>query len=118
VRHAPRAIEPGQDFRAGRWWWEETGAKECGLHVGPQKRRCRALTETWTHLEALEAESIYIIREVVAQFRNPVLLYSIGKDSSVLVHLARKAFLSWPDSISSSSRRYRIQVQGDAHLPR
>ena len=32
-----RAIEPGQDFRAGRWWWEETGAKECGLHVGPQK---------------------------------------------------------------------------------
>jgi phosphoadenosine phosphosulfate reductase len=32
-----RAIEPGQEFRAGRWWWEDTGAKECGLHVGPQK---------------------------------------------------------------------------------
>jgi len=32
-----RAIEPGQDFRAGRWWWEDTGAKECGLHVGPPK---------------------------------------------------------------------------------
>jgi phosphoadenosine phosphosulfate reductase len=32
-----RAIEPGQDFRAGRWWWEDTGAKECGLHVGPHK---------------------------------------------------------------------------------
>jgi phosphoadenosine phosphosulfate reductase len=32
-----RAIEPGQDFRAGRWWWEETGAKECGLHVGRPK---------------------------------------------------------------------------------
>jgi len=31
-----RAIQPGQDFRAGRWWWEETGAKECGLHVKPQ----------------------------------------------------------------------------------
>jgi sulfate adenylyltransferase subunit 2 len=46
----------------------------------------------WTHLRALESESIYILREVVAQFRNPVLLYSIGKDSSVLVHLARKAF--------------------------
>src|SRR5882672_11521338 len=60
------------------------------------KRRRKVLTENWTHLEALEAESIYIIREVVAQFRNPVLLYSIGKDSSVLVHLARKAFYPGP----------------------
>src|SRR5687768_16178034 len=54
------------------------------------------MSESWSHLEALEAESIYIIREVVAQFRNPVLLYSIGKDSSVLVHLARKAFYPGP----------------------
>src|SRR5580765_3051781 len=60
------------------------------------KRRLKVLKENWTHLEALEAESIYIIREVVAQFRNPVLLYSIGKDSSVLVHLARKAFHPGP----------------------
>jgi len=45
-----------------------------------------------TNLEALEAEAIFIIREVVAEFRNPVMLYSIGKDSSVLAHLARKAF--------------------------
>lgn len=45
-----------------------------------------------THLEQLEAESIYIIREVAAEFENPVMLYSIGKDSSVLLHLARKAF--------------------------
>jgi sulfate adenylyltransferase subunit 2 len=44
------------------------------------------------HLEALESESIYILREVAAQFAKPVLLYSIGKDSSVLLHLARKAF--------------------------
>ena len=44
------------------------------------------------HLQALEAESIHIIREVAAEFRNPVMLYSIGKDSSVLAHLARKAF--------------------------
>ncbi len=44
------------------------------------------------HLKTLESESIYILRETAAQFRNPVLLYSIGKDSSVLVHLARKAF--------------------------
>src|SRR5690348_13498924 len=54
------------------------------------------MSENWTHLEALEAESIYILREVAAQFRNPVLLYSIGKDSSVLVHLARKAFYPGP----------------------
>lgn len=45
-----------------------------------------------THLEQLEAESIHIIREVVAEFENPVMLYSIGKDSSVMLHLALKAF--------------------------
>mgnify|MGYP001823703211 FL=1 len=44
------------------------------------------------HLDRLEAESIYIFREVAAQFERPVLLYSIGKDSSVLLHLALKAF--------------------------
>ena len=45
-----------------------------------------------THLKQLESESIRIIREVAAEFENPVLLYSIGKDSTVLLHLARKAF--------------------------
>ncbi|MDR9499754.1 MAG: sulfate adenylyltransferase subunit CysD [Hydrogenovibrio sp.] len=45
-----------------------------------------------THLEQLEAESIHILREVAAEFKKPVMLYSIGKDSSVLLHLARKAF--------------------------
>jgi sulfate adenylyltransferase subunit 2 len=45
-----------------------------------------------THLNQLEAESIHIIREVVAQFERPVMLYSIGKDSSVMLHVARKAF--------------------------
>jgi sulfate adenylyltransferase subunit 2 len=45
-----------------------------------------------SNLKALEAESIHIIREVVAEFERPVMLYSIGKDSSVMVHLARKAF--------------------------
>ena len=44
------------------------------------------------HLRRLEAEAIGILREVVAEFRNPVLMYSIGKDSSALLHLARKAF--------------------------
>ncbi len=49
-----------------------------------------------THLKQLEAESIHILREVVAEFDNPVMLYSIGKDSSVLVHLALKAFYPAP----------------------
>lgn len=44
------------------------------------------------HLERLESESIHIIREVAAEFSNPVLLYSVGKDSAVLLHLAMKAF--------------------------
>jgi sulfate adenylyltransferase subunit 2 len=49
-----------------------------------------------SHLHRLEAESIFIMREVAAEFRNPVLLYSIGKDSSVLLHLAQKAFFPSP----------------------
>jgi sulfate adenylyltransferase subunit 2 len=49
-----------------------------------------------THLQQLEAESIQIIREVVAEFDNPVMLYSIGKDSAVMLHLARKAFYPAP----------------------
>ena len=51
---------------------------------------------TLSHLKQMEAESIHIIREVVAEFQNPVMLYSIGKDSSVMVHLARKAFHPGP----------------------
>ena len=49
-----------------------------------------------SHLRALEAESVHILRETAAQFAKPVLLYSIGKDSSVLLHLARKAFYPAP----------------------
>ncbi|MGA1667936.1 MAG: phosphoadenosine phosphosulfate reductase family protein, partial [Candidatus Nanopelagicales bacterium] len=47
-------------------------------------------------LDALEAEAIHVYREVAGAFRRPVLLYSIGKDSSVLLHLARKAFAPAP----------------------
>ena len=66
------------------------------------------------HLHRLEAEAIQILREVAAEFRNPVLLYSIGKDSSVLLHLARKAFypgrppfplLHFIDRVSDPTRR-------------
>ena len=48
--------------------------------------------DSLTHLKRLEAEAIFIMREVAAEFKNPVMLYSIGKDSSVMLHLAMKAF--------------------------
>src|SRR5690606_39550127 len=47
---------------------------------------------TRSHLDRLEAESMHILREVAAEFQNPVMLYSVGKDSSVLLHLLLKAF--------------------------
>ena len=58
--------------------------------TGKQSRR------SLPHLRALEAEGIHILRETAGQFERPVLLYSIGKDSSVMVHLARKAFFPGP----------------------
>ncbi|MEM1413006.1 MAG: sulfate adenylyltransferase subunit CysD [Pseudomonadota bacterium] len=57
-----------------------------------ERERTHRPSTTMTHLDRLEAESIHIIREVMALAENPVLLYSVGKDSSVMLHLARKAF--------------------------
>ncbi len=54
------------------------------------------MARTLTHLERLEAESIQIMREVVAESEKPVMLYSVGKDSAVMLHLARKAFYPSP----------------------
>lgn len=56
----------------------------------------KSTTMTLTHLQRLEAESIHIMREVVAETENPVMLYSIGKDSAVMLHLAMKAFYPAP----------------------
>ena len=58
----------------------------------PSSRQAAVSNDTLTHLQRLEAESIHIMREVVAEAENPVMLYSIGKDSAVMLHLARKAF--------------------------
>ncbi|MCX7267803.1 MAG: sulfate adenylyltransferase subunit CysD [Sphingomonadales bacterium] len=55
-----------------------------------------AMTRTLTHLERLEAEAIHIMREVVSELEKPVMLYSVGKDSAVMLHLARKAFYPSP----------------------
>ena len=54
------------------------------------------MTRTLTHLERLEAEAIHIMREVVSELEKPVMLYSVGKDSAVMLHLARKAFYPSP----------------------
>nr|WP_081908894.1 sulfate adenylyltransferase subunit CysD [Ferriphaselus sp. R-1] len=70
------------------------------LDISPQIRNARPRravdSETMSHLDKLEAESIYIMREVAAEAENPVMLYSIGKDSAVMLHLARKAFYPAP----------------------
>ena len=60
-----------------------------------------------THLQRLEAESIHILREVVAEAERPVMLYSVGKDSAVMLHLARKAFFPGvrPSRCCTSTRR-------------
>ena len=60
----------------------------------PRRRGGGRVSAPLSQLDLLEAESIHVFREAAAQFRRPVLLYSIGKDSTVLLHLARKAF--WP----------------------
>ena len=82
-----RAIKDGEDIRAGRWWWEHPATKECGLHLS--KTRGKTIMD---HLEALESQSVFILREAYRQFKQLVMLWSIGKDSTVLLWLARKAF--------------------------
>src|SRR5437899_12238555 len=59
---------------------------------GSSERAVAPATAALTHLKALEAESMYILREAAAEFARPVMLYSIGKDSSVMLRLTQKAF--------------------------
>src|SRR5690606_29513082 len=65
-----------------------------GISGGPAAQALGA--SPLTHLQRLEAESIQIFREVVATADNPVMLYSVGKDSAVMLHLAKKAFYPAP----------------------
>ena len=69
------------------------------------------MVDKLTHLKQLEAESIHIIREVAAEFQNPVMLYSIGKDSAVMLHLARKAFFpgKLPFPVMHVDTRWKFQ---------
>jgi sulfate adenylyltransferase subunit 2 len=74
-----------------------------------------AVLRRFLHLDRLESESIYILREVATQFRNPVMLYSIGKDSSVMLHLALKAFrparLPFPVLHVDTTWKFREMIQ-------
>jgi len=76
---------------------------------------CRKPSGGMTHLDKLEAESIHIIREVMAEANNPVMLYSVGKDSSVMLHLARKAFYpsSPPFPLLHVDTRWKFQAMYD-----
>ena len=64
-----------------------------------------------THLQRLEAESIHIMREVVAEVENPVMLYSVGKDSAVMLHVAKKAFYPSPPEAEAMAQ---LQVASTA----
>jgi sulfate adenylyltransferase subunit 2 len=69
------------------------------ISTAPRKRPKTPTIErimSLTHLRRLEAESIHIMREVVAEAEKPVMLYSVGKDSAVMLHLAKKAFFPAP----------------------
>jgi sulfate adenylyltransferase subunit 2 len=66
------------------------------MNLTPPSGRPSLARSLPTHLKRLEAESIEIMREVIAEFKKPVMLYSIGEDSSVMLHLARKAFHPTP----------------------
>lgn len=91
MRSSPhcRRARNGRPFRRLR-----TGknfSRAASLRLAEAAGNCRAM-KSLTHLQRLEAESIHIMREVVAETQNPVMLYSVGKDSAVMLHLARKAF--------------------------
>jgi len=82
--------DQGKQDSASEAWPATSSVVEAQLDAGLMEKS-RSL-QKMTHLQQLEAESIHILREVVAEFDNPVMLYSIGKDSAVMLHLARKAF--------------------------
>ena len=71
-----------------------------------------------TQLQTLEAEAIHIIREVAAEFERPVLLFSGGKDSIVMLRLAREGVLPGQDPVPGHARRHRAQLPGGPGLPR
>jgi 3'-phosphoadenosine 5'-phosphosulfate sulfotransferase (PAPS reductase)/FAD synthetase len=70
------------------------------------------------HLKDLENESIFIMREVAAQFEKKVILFSGGKDSIVVVHLAKKSFLACPNAFQSHAHRHWSQFRRNDQIQR
>jgi sulfate adenylyltransferase subunit 2 len=110
---APTVIDAVKAYRRGGWAAVPVAPRGRGVRKAPAPARApspvkhlsspagravppEARLATSAQLRALEDESIHILREVVAESENPVMLYSLGKDSSVLLHLARKAFFPAP----------------------
>ncbi|MBL4680944.1 MAG: sulfate adenylyltransferase subunit CysD [Pseudomonadales bacterium] len=85
-------IKKGQIIRIGTSAYQETKISR----TIETARTKRPSSNQLSHLDRLEAESMHIMREVMAQAENPVMLYSVGKDSSVMLHLAKKAFYPSP----------------------
>jgi sulfate adenylyltransferase subunit 2 len=112
----PTVIDAVKAYRNGGWAAVPVGPRGRGVKKGPlvaprpresdenikhfseadRAAESYAKLASHSHLQRLEAESIHIFREVVAEAANPVMLYSVGKDSSVMLHLARKAFYPAP----------------------
>jgi sulfate adenylyltransferase subunit 2 len=88
------SIKKGQIIRIGILAFQEPSNIKFNPELSPRKKTRDA--DQLSHLDRLEAESMHIIREVMSQAENPVMLYSVGKDSSVMLHLAKKAFYPSP----------------------
>ena len=69
-----------------------------------------------THLSHLESEAIEIMREAVSAAENSVMLYSVGKDSAVMLHLAKKAFYPLSSSISIAACGYNLEISRDVQI--
>ena len=89
-----------------------------GVRGGSSQTVRRHLLMDLTVLQRLEAESIHIMREVVAECERPVMLYSIGKDSSVMLHLAMKAFYPGEAAVPAAARRHHLEIPRDDRVPR
>ncbi len=111
------------DLLVCRRWGSRTGVVGLiGRHRTTSEGRTNAMTDPQRYqlsqLRTLEAEAIFIMREVVAEFERPVLLFSGGKDSIVMLRLAEKAFCPAPHPVPGDARRHRPQLPRGARLPR
>lgn len=96
IKKPPEPAGVGRPRKAVARTTEAEARKAAAAPDNAPRSSAYAQLPTAAHLQRLESESIHILREVVAETVNPVMLYSIGKDSSVMLHLARKAFFPAP----------------------